>query len=177
MSIMISIEYAFRARRVKSFEKIDFLYLLGKWNKTALMYAVKNGHSAVAAYLLRIGVNPCSVDTSGNTPIHYAAAYGWLHCLKMLIKAGADPNAANQWKVSRGPSRLANSSSSPSSYFFVVILYLDIFISMHVFLSSLIFASYMCILHHLDYHLHLLYVHQQLPMHFNSSLDLHPVCI
>lgn len=104
------------------------MYLLGKWNKTALMYAVKNGHSAVAAYLLRIGVNPCSLDTSGNTPIHYAAAYGWLHCLKMLIKAGADPNAANQWKVSRGPSRLTNSSSSPSSYFFVVILYLHIFI-------------------------------------------------
>lgn len=64
------------------------------------MYAVKNGHSPVGAYLLRIGVNPCAADTSGNTPIHYAAAYGWLHCLKMLIKAGADPNAANQWKAS-----------------------------------------------------------------------------
>ena len=67
------------------------------------MYAVKNGHSPVAAYLLRIGVNPCAADTSGNTPIHYAAAYGWLHCLKMLIKAGADPNAANQWKASTVP--------------------------------------------------------------------------
>ena len=64
------------------------------------MYAVQNGHSPVAAYLLRIGVDPCAVDTSGNTPIHYAAAYGWLHCLKMLIKAGVDPNAANQWKAS-----------------------------------------------------------------------------
>lgn len=64
------------------------------------MYAVKNGHSPVAAYLLRIGVNPCAADTSGNTPVHYAAAYGWLHCLKMLIKAGGDPNAANQWKAS-----------------------------------------------------------------------------
>ena len=63
------------------------------------MYAVKNGHSPVAAHLLRVGVNPCAVDTSGNTPAHYAAAYGWLHCLKMLIKAGADPNAANQWKA------------------------------------------------------------------------------
>ena len=78
----------------------ELFFLLGKWNKTALMYAVKNGHSTVAAYLLRIGVNPCAADTSGNTPIHYAAAYGWLHCLKMLMKAGADPNAANQWKAS-----------------------------------------------------------------------------
>ena len=67
------------------------------------MYAVKNGHSPVAAYLLRIGVNPCAADTSGNTPIHYAAAYGWLHCLKMLMEAGADPNAANQWKVGHHP--------------------------------------------------------------------------
>lgn len=74
--------------------------IIGKWNKTALIYAVKNGHSPVAAYLLRIGVDPCAADTSGNTPVHYAAAYGWLHCLKMLIKAGADANAVNQWKAS-----------------------------------------------------------------------------
>ena len=64
------------------------------------MYAVKNGHSPIAAFLLRNGVNPYAADTSGNTPVHYAAAYGWLHCLKMLIDVGADPNAANQWKVS-----------------------------------------------------------------------------
>ena len=79
---------------------MNYLSIIGKWNKTALIYAVKNGHSPVAAYLLRIGVDPCAVDTSGNTPVHYAAAYGWLHCLKILIKAGADPNAANQWKAS-----------------------------------------------------------------------------
>lgn len=66
---------------------------------TALMYAVKNGHSTIAAYLLRLGVDPNAADTSGNTPVHYAAAYGWLHCLQLLIKAGANPNASNQWKV------------------------------------------------------------------------------
>jgi len=58
-----------------------------------------NGHSKVAAYLLRLGVDPKAADTSGNTSVHYAAAYGWLHCLKLLIKAGANPNAVNQWKV------------------------------------------------------------------------------
>ena len=69
--------------------------------KQALMYAVKNGHSPVAAYLLRIGVDPNAADTSGNTPAHYAAAFGWLHCLQLLIKAGADPNSANTWKVAQ----------------------------------------------------------------------------
>ena len=81
---------------------VNYLSIIGKWNKTALIYAVKNGHSPVVAYLLRIGVDPCAADTSGNTPVHYAAAYGWLHCLKMLVKAGADPNVANQWKASSG---------------------------------------------------------------------------
>ncbi|EDO28732.1 predicted protein, partial [Nematostella vectensis] len=46
-------------------------------------YAIKNGHSPVAAYLLRLGVNPDSSDTSGNTTVHYAAAYGWIHCLRL----------------------------------------------------------------------------------------------
>ena len=63
------------------------------------MYAVKNGHSPIAAYLLRIGVDANAADTSGNTPAHYAAAFGWLHCLQLLIQAKADPNTANTWKV------------------------------------------------------------------------------
>ena len=34
-----------------------------------------------------------------NTPLHYAAAYGWLGCMEELLKAGADVNAANSWKI------------------------------------------------------------------------------
>jgi ankyrin repeat protein len=34
-----------------------------------------------------------------NTPLHYAAAYGWLDCIDLLLKAGADVNSANSWKI------------------------------------------------------------------------------
>ena len=33
------------------------------------------------------------------TPLHYAAAYGWLDIIDLLLDAGADVNAANSWKV------------------------------------------------------------------------------
>jgi len=38
-------------------------------------------------------------DSSGNTALHYAAAYGWVDCLDVLIKAGADQNQANALKL------------------------------------------------------------------------------
>ena len=63
------------------------------------MIAAQNGNYPVMSYLLRIGVNPNAQDSSLNTPIHYAAAYGWYHCMKLLLEAGADPNTANNWKV------------------------------------------------------------------------------
>ena len=72
-----------------------------KYGKTPLMIAAQNGHYEVMAYLLNIGVNPDARDTSLNTPIHYASAYDWYHCLKLLLEAGADPNASNDWKVGK----------------------------------------------------------------------------
>jgi len=60
-----------------------------------------NGHSQIVAYLLRIGVNPDARDSSDNTSIHYAAAYGWYHCVKLLLEGGADANVGNNWKVCR----------------------------------------------------------------------------
>lgn len=35
-----------------------------------------------------------------NTPLHYAAAYGWLDIMELLLKTGADVNSQNSWKIS-----------------------------------------------------------------------------
>lgn len=33
-----------------------------------------------------------------NTALHYAAAYGWINIVKLLVEAGSDVNAINEWK-------------------------------------------------------------------------------
>ncbi|XP_013787560.2 serine/threonine-protein phosphatase 6 regulatory ankyrin repeat subunit B-like, partial [Limulus polyphemus] len=71
-----------------------------KRHRTALTHAIINGHAHVASYLLRIGADPNTKDSSGNTLVHYAAAYGWYFCLKLLVvEAKADPNLPNDWKL------------------------------------------------------------------------------
>ena len=34
-------------------------------------------------------------DAQGNTPLHLAAYYGQVHCLRQLVRANADVNARN----------------------------------------------------------------------------------
>ena len=36
----------------------------------------------------------------GNSALHYACAYGWYFCVKLLLEAGAQPDPSNDWKVS-----------------------------------------------------------------------------
>jgi ankyrin repeat protein len=64
-----------------------------KLKKTPLLHAVANGlcekettklktktnagQSHIVSYLLRRGVDADAADSSGNTPAHYACAYGW----------------------------------------------------------------------------------------------------
>lgn len=72
-----------------------------KLKRSALTHAILNGNTNVASYLLYLGADPNRKDSSGNSLVHYAAAYGWYHCLKLLIKdAGATYNVDNDWKVS-----------------------------------------------------------------------------
>lgn len=70
-----------------------------KFGRTALIHAVMDGNSQVAAYLLSRGANPNLADGSSNSPLHYAVAYGWYFCMKLLLEAGANPDAPNMWKV------------------------------------------------------------------------------
>ena len=80
---------------------VKSLYIIttDKLKKTPLIHAVLNGHAHVVSYLLSEGANPNAADSSGNTCLHYAAAYGWYFCLKLLLDVGANPNVSNDWKV------------------------------------------------------------------------------
>ena len=70
-----------------------------KYKRTALTHAVINGAANVASYLLSLGADPKKRDTSDNTNLHYACAYGWWFCMKVLIEAGAQLDAQNSWRI------------------------------------------------------------------------------
>ncbi len=69
------------------------------FKRTCLTHAVMNGSAAVAAYLLSVGFDPDGVDSSGNSNLHYAAAYGWYFCTKILVEAEANVTPVNEWKI------------------------------------------------------------------------------
>ena len=61
--------------------------------------AVRNGNLKIASYLLANGAEFNGADSSNNSAVHYAAAYGFSECIEVLVKAGADQNAVNTWKL------------------------------------------------------------------------------
>ncbi|XP_013405621.1 tankyrase-like protein isoform X2 [Lingula anatina] len=72
---------------------------LDKLKRSAFMHSIINGNLPVASYLASLGADIKRPDSSGNTCLHYACAYGWYFCMKMLLDAGADPNLPNDWKL------------------------------------------------------------------------------
>ena len=70
-----------------------------KYKRTALTHAIMNGASKTASFLIHQGAAIDKVDSSGNTLVHYACAYGWYFCLKLLNQAGAVLDLGNEWKV------------------------------------------------------------------------------
>ncbi|CDW74196.1 ankyrin repeat-containing protein [Stylonychia lemnae] len=68
-----------------------------KHDRNALLYAVRNGHTRIARFLITRGAYFNYPDDSLNYPFHYACAYGWLDCIKLLIRAGASISNANEW--------------------------------------------------------------------------------
>jgi len=65
------------------YDLVDFLLknkarTLGKdlYHRTPLIMAIRNGHTKIASLLLQKGSEWNHKDSSLNTPLHYAAAYG-----------------------------------------------------------------------------------------------------
>jgi len=67
--------------------------------RTATIHASMCGHSRTLSFLLHLGANPNVCDSSGNSCLHYACAYGWFYCIKTLLDAGAHVNVVNDWKL------------------------------------------------------------------------------
>lgn len=64
---------------------------------TPLKQAIGESHTDTAEHLLLRGADishRCQSD-DGCTVLHTAAAYGRLHCIRLLLRYGADPHARN----------------------------------------------------------------------------------
>jgi hypothetical protein len=65
--------------------------------ETSLFYLpIRNNDLATLRHLIR-DPGPKARDARGNSPLMYAAALGSLESMRLLLDAGADPNAANDF--------------------------------------------------------------------------------
>lgn len=56
-----------------------------KFKRSPILMACRNGHSNVVALLMKHHADPGIPDSSMNQPLHHAAAYGWLDCVRTLL--------------------------------------------------------------------------------------------
>ena len=70
-----------------------------KYGRSPLIVGVRNGNIRIVSLLLKHGSLYDEGDSSQNTPLHYAMAYGWPDILDLLLSAGCRKNAENSWKI------------------------------------------------------------------------------
>jgi ankyrin repeat protein len=70
-----------------------------RFQRTAIIHAAMCGHVRPLSHLLNMGANPNVVDSSGNSCLHYACAYGWYYAMRAILDAGGHVNVANDWKL------------------------------------------------------------------------------
>ncbi|KAM0805504.1 ankyrin repeat-containing domain protein [Usnea florida] len=74
-----------------------------KQGADTLMLTSRTAHTTLLTHLLTLSTSPATsrplaaADTSGNTPLHYASAYGQLKSIRVLLEHGADASARNAW--------------------------------------------------------------------------------
>ena len=90
-----------------------------KFKRTVIINCIRNAKIEMVNLFLIKGAEFDCPDSSNNFPIHYACAYGWIEIVEMLIKAGADPNVTNDWKLT--PMEVA----FLKNHFFIVKYLLD----------------------------------------------------
>ncbi|KAI8907650.1 ankyrin repeat-containing domain protein [Powellomyces hirtus] len=64
--------------------------------KTALIVATERGMNGIIQVLLDMGAEVNSVDSTGSTPLHHAAAWGYFDTITLLIGRGAHYNVKNK---------------------------------------------------------------------------------
>ena len=75
----------------------EFLCLRNDFGQTALHLAVRQDHDELVSFLILTRKLPC-LDVGngdGDTPLHYAAAWGRRESARLLIQGGADPSILN----------------------------------------------------------------------------------
>lgn len=60
------------------------------FNRTGVHLAAIKNHSSIIQCLMERGAELESTDREGKTPAHYAAQYGSLDCLNLLLKSAVD---------------------------------------------------------------------------------------
>ena len=111
-------------------EKVD------KFKRTALTHAIMNGASNVASYLVNLGANVNKCDSSGNSLLHYACAYGWYFCVKLLIDAGSDLDIGNEWKLTPVAVAMLKGHTGKLYYLFSIKKYFSFILILAILLST-----------------------------------------
>jgi hypothetical protein len=78
----------------------------------ALAWACQFGHEDVVALLLRKGVHASARD-GDSTALHYAAAYGRMQLVRLLLEHGASLEALNRWDGSVLDATIWSALNSP----------------------------------------------------------------